>query len=159
MGGIKKKNMSEAQNFPTPHQSIYEHSLLYDFTINSQNCVKFCNESSILFCILFISETSVQDFMETFRHELPTVQISLKLHFLEDHVIPQICQLRAGLGKLNEQGGESKHGAVNREEKANANLRRQPLKFLTTVVRNVLVSCLPDVLCKMLQRKRRHQEE
>ena len=104
---------------------------------------------------LNLTETSIDDFMECFRRELPDVQISLKLHFLEDHVLPKIRELRAGLGKMNEQGGENTHGKHKKEELISANLMHQPVRHLLTVMMQRLTSCLPEVQDKMLYKKKR----
>ncbi|XP_072013609.1 uncharacterized protein [Amphiura filiformis] len=105
------------------------------------------------------AETAIEDFMQCFRSSLANVQISLKLHFLEDHVLPQIKSLRAGLGLMNEQGGENQHGHQKREAAACSNLKHQPMQQLLTVMKNSLTQCLPDVQAKMLHRKKRQNED
>ncbi len=99
--------------------------------------------------------------MEAFRHNMPTANISLKFHFLEDHVIPQIKCLKAGLGKMNEQGGENVHGKQNKSERASANMSKQPLRHLLHVMTNALTAALPDIQAKMRfpkKRKKKNEE-
>ncbi len=60
------------------------------------------------------ADAAVKSFMGSLRQPLPTGNISLKLHFLEDHVMPQIRRLKAGLGKMNEQGGKNVHSKPNK---------------------------------------------
>ncbi|XP_072047968.1 uncharacterized protein [Amphiura filiformis] len=101
------------------------------------------------------AEVAVREFMESYRRILPNCQISLKLHFLEDHAIPQMRRLKAGLGKMNEQGGENVHSKQNKSEQSSANLKKQPLRHLMTVMTNSLTAALPDIQSKMRYRKKR----
>ena len=48
-----------------------------------------------------------------FRTQFPTKSIPLKMHMLEEHVIPFIRKTRHGLGLLGEQGGEYMHAVFN----------------------------------------------
>ncbi len=96
--------------------------------------------------------------MEAHRRLLPNVQISLKLHFLEEHTIPQMRRYKSGLGKMNEQGGENAHSKQNQLERDCANLKRQPLRLLWTVMVHALTVALPAVQAKMKYRKTRKRK-
>ncbi|XP_072027206.1 uncharacterized protein [Amphiura filiformis] len=51
------------------------------------------------------ADICIKEFMMSYRLLFPNSRISLKLHILEDHAMQQIRRFRAGLGRLNEQGG------------------------------------------------------
>ena len=70
-------------------------------------------------------------------------------------MLPKMRELHAGLGKMNEQGGENKHGKHKKEEQISANLMHQPVRHLLTVMTQQLTSSLPDVQDKMLYKKKR----
>ncbi len=91
------------------------------------------------------ADAAVKSFMVSLRQPLPTVNISLKRHFLEDHVMPQIHHLKAGLCKMNEQGGENVHSKPNKAKTTISNMSNQPLIHLMTVMTNTITAALPDV--------------
>ena len=51
--------------------------------------------------------------MAHFRQSWPDVNITPKLHLLEDHVVNFVEKWRSGFGFYGEQGGESIHSLFN----------------------------------------------
>ena len=98
-------------------------------------------------------------FMAEFRGKFPKARISLKLHMLEDHTIGQLESFKAGLGKLNESGGETMHAEQNKDAKRAYPLQHQPLKRLVFLMSNHLVNHHPDVLAKSLKSKKNKPEQ
>ena len=52
---------------------------------------------------------NVKVFMAYYREEFPNATVTLKLHILEDRMIPWLQKCKVGFGLLDEQGAESIH--------------------------------------------------
>ena len=51
--------------------------------------------------------------MAFYRETFPKATILLKMHMLEDHVVPWLRKWRVGFGLMGEQGAESIHASFN----------------------------------------------
>ncbi|XP_057295214.1 uncharacterized protein LOC130623720 [Hydractinia symbiolongicarpus] len=58
-------------------------------------------------------DRSIIDLMAYLRNTWPKESITLKLHLLEDHVLPFLKRWKTGLGVYGEQGGEGIHAEFN----------------------------------------------
>ena len=63
---------------------------------------------------IYILEADINTFMVFLRVNWPKVNISPKLHMLEDHVVDFIRNWHVGFGFYGEQGGESIHHEFKR---------------------------------------------
>ena len=72
--------------------------------------------------------------MKYLRQNWPKVNLSLKLHMLEDHVIPFIKKWNVGFGFYGEQGGESVHHEFKKMRATYSNIKcpTERLKYLMT---------------------------
>ncbi|XP_072029157.1 uncharacterized protein [Amphiura filiformis] len=104
------------------------------------------------------ADICIKEFMMSYRLLFPNSRISLKLHILEDHAMQQIRRFRAGLGRLNEQGGERAHKEQNREEAIHSNIQN-PLQRLLAMMRAHHTTCCPEVQAKFQRGKKRKTEE
>ena len=59
-----------------------------------------------------ILENAISDFIKFYRENF-TSSMTIKLHLLENHVVPFIKKWRFGLGLYGEQGAESIHPEFN----------------------------------------------
>ena len=57
----------------------------------------------------FLTENTIDDFMEYYCTEWPNGSIPPKLHMLEDHATDFVEKWKTGFGMYVEQGGESIH--------------------------------------------------
>ena len=81
------------------------------------------------------------------------------MHLLEDHVVDELTSFKAGLGKLNEEGGEASHHEQNKDARRAHNLKQQPQKRMEFFIKTHLVNHHPDVQAKSLKsRKRKHED-
>ena len=62
--------------------------------------------------------------MAYLREHFPEINISPKLHMLEEHMIPFISKWKVGCGFFGEQGGESIHAAFNNMTKDYRQIKR-----------------------------------
>ena len=76
-------------------------------------------------------ERGIQKFLIEWRKA--NLSVTPKIHFLEDHAVPQMRYLGYALGKYNEQGGESLHALVNRIKPRYGNLVSLLLALFPTV--------------------------
>ena len=58
----------------------------------------------------------IKDFLATYRSMFPTASIIVKMHLLEDHVVPWLQQFNLGAGLMGEQGAESLHSHMHNLE-------------------------------------------
>ena len=64
----------------------------------------------------FLSEKDIADFLAFYRKEFPRATILLKMHIMEDHVIPWLRRWHVDAGLMGEQGAESLHSAIHSME-------------------------------------------
>ena len=96
--------------------------------------------------------------MEFFRKNWPGVNISPKMHMLEDHVIPFIRRWHVGLGFYGEQGGEALHQEFNKMQNRYKNIRK-PLESLRYMMEQHLKSTNPKSRLLQPKPKKRKREE
>ena len=80
--------------------------------------------------------------MQYLRLNWPSINISPKLHMLEDHVVDFVEEWRAGLGFYGEQGGESIHKEFNNMTHRYANIRN-PVDRLKYTMNQHLMTVFP----------------
>ena len=102
---------------------------------------------------------AIQTFMALYRRHFPEARIALKLHMLEDHVPKQIKQYRAGLGKLNESGGEAAHAEQNKDDRRAYPMKNQPLKRMMFLMKSQHTGHHPAIQEKSMKLKRKGFEE
>ena len=88
------------------------------------------------------------------RTTFPNETTTLKLHYLEDHVLKEIKNTGFGLGLLSEQGLELTHSKWNKIKKTVVNMGNK-VKRLKTVMRKHLLRVMPEVSQKIMQPKKR----
>ena len=98
----------------------------------------------------------IKDFLKSFRESFPNVNISPKLHLLEDHAVDQLRRFRVGFGLLNEQGGELIHTDFNRTGRVVHGMK-DPLQRLMAVMKRHLTSTTPEVQANMASPFRKHE--
>ena len=64
-------------------------------------------------CFLFLTDSDIKHFMETYQKLCPAESLFPKLHYMESHLVGFIQKWRAGPGLLGEHGGESIHHQFN----------------------------------------------
>ena len=111
------------------------------------------------FVPILILDISINQFMNYLRQNWPKVNISPKLHMLEDHVVPFIKKWNVGFGFYGEQGGESVHHEFKkmRDRYSNIKCPTDRLKYLMT---QHLLTTIPKA--KQLQpviKKRKFKKE
>lgn len=108
-------NILQVASHPVP--SILKYCR-WAHVINMYSCkdsyVKYCIMLQYLFPFIIFHRIAVEEFMQAHWQLLAHIKISLKLHFLKVHAIPQMKHFRSGLWKMNEQGGENAHSKQNR---------------------------------------------
>ena len=109
-----------------------------------------------------ILETDIDAFMKFFRAHWPKINISPKMHMLEDHVIPFVRKWRVGLGFYGEQGGESLHHQFKSMRNRYKNIKK-PLESLRYMMDQHLKNTNPlahTIQPKIKNRnlKRKHEE-
>ena len=63
--------------------------------------------------VIFV-DNSISDLMKFYRETFPTATITVKLHMLEDHMMPFLNLWKGvGFGLMGEQGAESIHADFN----------------------------------------------
>ena len=63
---------------------------------------------------LFTTEEAITTFMAYYRRMFPEASITVKLHMLEEHLVPFLTQWNGvGFGLMAEQGAESIHHEFN----------------------------------------------
>ena len=87
-------------------------------------------------------ETSIKEYLEFFRTNWPEVNISPKLHMMEDHMIPFLRQWRVGFGFYGEQGGESIHHEFKQMKNRYSNIKN-PVDRLQYLMNQHLLSTFP----------------
>ena len=78
---------------------------------------------------------------------------------LEDHCLGQIKRFHAGLGKLNESGGEANHAEQNRDARRAYPLAHQPVKKMAFLMKTHLVNHHPAILAKSEKKNRKRKHE
>ena len=99
-------------------------------------------------------EGDIINFMAYLRLQFPQIQISPKLHMLEDHVNPFLQKWGAPCGFYGEQGGESIHKTINSMKHNYRNVRNN-VERLTYVMRNHLAATNPNADAKRVTKKKR----
>lgn len=72
---------------------------------------------------------------------------------LEDHVLGQIEKYRAGLGKLNESGGEAAHAEQNKDDRRAYPMKNQPQKRIMFLMKTHHTRHHPTIQEKSMKRK------
>ena len=89
-----------------------------------------------------------------FRTNWPKINISPKLHILEDHVLDFLKKWGVGLGFYGEQGGESIHHEFNRMKNNYSNIKN-PVDRLKYIMKQHLLSTFPEAQVLKPQVKKR----
>ena len=110
----------------------------------------------------FIIETEIDFFMDFLRTNWPAVNISPKLHMLEEHTTPFLRKWGVGLGFYGEQGGESLHHQFKAMQSRYKNIRN-PLERLRYMMNQHLKNTNPfaqDLQPEVSHRKfkRKHED-
>ena len=87
--------------------SIYDSLSVHDL----QNYVCFMHTvGHVHYCF---AEEAITSFLSYYRHTFPEASITVKMHLLEDHMVPFLQQsYRVGFGLMGEQGAESIHAEL-----------------------------------------------
>ena len=118
--------------------------------------VLFLNYLSALF---LYSDLAIKEFFEFFRATFPGESITLKMHILEEHVLPEIQFTGFGLGLLSEQGGELIHRKWNLIKESTASIG-DPVKRLVSTLKKYSMRVMPEVIVKIRHpRKKKGKEE
>ncbi len=92
--------------------------------------------------------TNIQDaidkFMAHYRKTFPDSSIPLKLHLMEDHMVPWLKEFPFGFGLMGEQGSESVHAQVNRIKRRYAAMK-SATKRLHTTIQEQHLKCAPEL--------------
>ena len=68
------------------------------------------------------------------RENFPGIEITPKLHMLEDHVCPFLRQWHMGLGFYSEQGLEGIHSEFNTQSQHFDHVKKQDVRLLQILV-------------------------
>ncbi|XP_057290698.1 uncharacterized protein LOC130657379 [Hydractinia symbiolongicarpus] len=102
------------------------------------------NSAKYLSCEEILAlEISINKFMMHLRTNWPKVNISPKLHMLEDHVTEFIAKWNVGFGFYGEQGGESLHHEINRMSSRYSCIKN-PVERLRNTLKQHFVNVNPE---------------
>ncbi|KAI8497930.1 hypothetical protein Bbelb_245820 [Branchiostoma belcheri] len=85
-----------------------------------------------------VLDTDIKNFMEFYRREFPSATIPIKMHLLEDHVVPWIRRWKFGLGFHGEQGIEEIHAAFNNIERTTYGIADSTQQILSILHKHML---------------------
>jgi hypothetical protein len=100
--------------------------------------------------ILRFIEQAIKGFFTYLRTKFPEESITPKLHYLEDHVLPEIKVTGFGLGLMSEQGLEMSHRQWNNLKKTVVDMGDK-VKRLKTIMRKHLLKVMPEVSQKIMK--------
>ena len=70
----------------------------------------------VAFLLSHVTEVAIDSFLKFYQEHFPSASVLLKMHMLEDHIIPWVKQWRVGCGLMGEQGAEPLHASFNNSE-------------------------------------------
>ncbi len=90
---------------------------LYDANLLEEGAIDHLGKSNNsqqlnTFVPVFIEE-AITNFLSYYREKFPQATTTVKLHLLEDHMIPFFKRWKVGFGLMGEQGAESIHASIN----------------------------------------------
>ena len=107
----------------------------------------------------FCLAEAIQTFMDYYRATFPNASITLKLHLLEDHVVPFIERWNGvGFGLLGEQGAESIHARFNNLKRQAVGIRKDVDRLKSTLKAHLLQCSPANIIAKPPAKKRKIQE-
>lgn len=89
----------------------------------------------------------------------PDVNISPKLHMLEDHVMEFICRWRVGFGFYGEQGGESIHHEFKHMKNRYSNIRNSTDRLKYMMDQHLLTTFPKAQELRPVPKKRKFKKE
>ncbi|XP_078699179.1 uncharacterized protein LOC144926373 [Branchiostoma floridae x Branchiostoma belcheri] len=87
--------------------------------------------------------SAISSFMEFYREQVPQGTVPVKMHLLEDHVVPFIQQWGFGLGFMGEQGIEQVHALFNSLSRTTCGIA-DPVARIRATLTNHLIGVSPD---------------
>ena len=96
-------------------------------------------------------QIDIDDYMAYLREHFPEINISPKLHMLEEHMIPFISKWKVGCGFFGEQGGESIHAAFNNMAKDYRQIKKGTER-LKNCMKQHLASTNPNARAKRVHK-------
>ena len=106
----------------------------------------------------FSVDIAIKEFFEYFRATFPTESITLKMHILETHVLPQIKSTGFGLGLLSEQGTELLHRRWNVIKFTTRQIVSPPVRVHSTM-KKYLTKCMPEIISRVRVPKQRKRKQ
>ncbi|XP_078681560.1 uncharacterized protein LOC144916318 [Branchiostoma floridae x Branchiostoma belcheri] len=88
-------------------------------------------------------DKGIKEFLQFYRNNVPNGTIPVKMHMLEDHVVPCIRQWGFGLGFLGEQGVEHVHALFNVLARPTCTIP-DPVARLKSTLTNHLIGVSPQ---------------
>ncbi|XP_035680009.1 uncharacterized protein LOC118418271 [Branchiostoma floridae] len=79
----------------------------------SVNTTRFLTYTHLCLLLFAFPDKAIKDFMSYYRSNVPNGTVPIKMHMLEDHVVPCIRRWGFGLGFMAEQGVEHVHALFN----------------------------------------------
>ena len=141
--------------------SVYVHligSQIFDpFHQCSQDCSSYMIDDVLMF-FFPPSELAIKEFFEYYRATFPNESITLKMHILEKHVLPEIKLTGFGLGLLSEQGGELLHRRWNVIKFSTRHIKSPTIRVRSTM-KKYLTKCMPEVISRVRAPKRRTKKQ
>ncbi|XP_078694894.1 uncharacterized protein LOC144923883 [Branchiostoma floridae x Branchiostoma belcheri] len=83
-------------------------------------------------------DCSIKHFLAKYRELFPTSSVSVKMHLLEEHVIPWIRCWGVGLGFHGEQGVEQVHAVFNRINRSTSSIPDAVRRLKSTLETHLL---------------------
>ena len=109
--------------------------------------------------VLFTAANAIHQFLAYYRQNSPTASITVKMHLMEDHMIPFLEKWgKVGFGLLGEQGAESVHKDFNTIKERFANIAN-PVQRLRCTLQEHHLRCSPSLREAKPQPKRRRVAE
>ncbi|XP_078703474.1 uncharacterized protein LOC144928666 [Branchiostoma floridae x Branchiostoma belcheri] len=88
-------------------------------------------------------DDSIRTFLASFRESFPAATFPIKMHILEQHVVPYVRRWGFGLGLHDEQGIEQMHACFNTIKRRTAGIK-DPVQQLRSTLEAHLLNVSPD---------------
>ena len=111
---------------------------------------------TVIHTLSLLIEDTIHSFLAYYRRHFPSASITLKLHLMEDHMIPFLRQMEGvSFGLLGEQGAEHIHHEFNMIRQRYANIPDRVEQLRCVMREHHLRWCPPLATLKPLPKKRK----